>query len=159
MTNFDKHLPSSVMLQHIVFIVGAGLLLIVLVAILISLRARANYLTRWKALQKLLSNKTTWKDAVLEADKLLDTVLKKQHYKGKTMGERLVSAQHELSANDMVWYSHKLSNKILNDGVEVSKLQVKKALLGFWKALKDLGAFGKQAKKADGHKLDGNEDE
>ena len=141
--NFAKHLPSTIVLQHIVLAVAAGLLLIVLVMLTFSCKARSNYLARWKSLQKLLADKKTWKDAVIEADKLLDTVLKQRHYKGKTMGERLVAAQHELTKNDMVWYSHKLSNKITTDGLEVTKTQVKKSLLGFWLALKDLGAFPK----------------
>ena len=141
--NFAKYLPSSLTLQHIIFAVAAGLLLIVLIMLTFSCKARSNYAARWKSLQKLLADKKTWKDAVIEADKLLDNALKQRHYKGKTMGERLVSAQHELTKNDMVWYSHKLSNKISNDEVEVSKAQVKKSLLGFWQALKDLGVFSK----------------
>ena len=141
--NFAKYLPSSLTLQHIVFAVAAGFLLIVLIMLTFSCKARSNYAARWKSLQKLLADKKTWKDAVIEADKLLDNALKQRHYKGKTMCERLVSAQHELTKNDMVWYSHKLSNKISNDEVEVSKAQVKKSLLGFWQALKDLGVFSK----------------
>ena len=143
MNNIAKHLPNSADLQHLVLAVAAGFLLVVLIMLVFSIKARSNYLTRWKSLQKMLADKKTWKDAVLEADKLLDSALKQKHFKGKTMGERLVSAQHELSKNDMVWYSHKLSNKISNDNVEVTKAQVKKSLLGFWQALKDLGAFPK----------------
>ncbi|MGH7234182.1 MAG: hypothetical protein ACREF7_01925 [Candidatus Saccharimonadales bacterium] len=137
------HALSNSTIDHIVLGAALVILLAVLIAVLYSLRARSNYSTHWKALQKKLSDKSSWSEAVTEADKMLDLVLKKRHFKGKTMGERLVSAQHELSANDMVWYSHKLSNKVLNEGLEVSKAQVKKALLGFWRALKDLGAFGK----------------
>ena len=147
--NFAKYLPSSLTLQHIIFAVAAGLLLIVLIMLTFSCKARSNYAARWKSLQKLLADKKTWKDAVIEADKLLDNALKQRHYKGKTMGERLVSAQHELTKNDMVWYSHKLSNKISNDEVEVSKAQVKKSLLGFWLALKDLGVFSKNEPEPD----------
>ena len=62
------------------------------------------------------------------------------------MGERLVSAQHELSANDSAWFSHKLRNKIDADNMPLTKAEVKKALLGFWQALKDLGAFKKDGK-------------
>ena len=99
---------------------------------------------QWKDLEKLLADKSTWKDAVLGADRLLDRVLKKRHFRGKTMGERLVAAQHHLSANDMVWFSHKLSNKLATDNLDINKQTVKKTLLGFWKALKDLEAFKKK---------------
>ncbi|MBI5906565.1 hypothetical protein HY857_00740, partial [Candidatus Saccharibacteria bacterium] len=50
--------------------------------------------------------------AVIDADKLLDEALKKRNYKGKTMGERLVSAQRSLTDNDSVWYAHKLRNRL-----------------------------------------------
>ena len=97
---------------------------------------------RWKNIQKLLINKSTWRDAITQADDLLDEILKKRHFKGKTMGERLVSAQHELSANEMVWFSHKLKNKLDSDPkMSLTKGEVKKSLLGIWQALKDLGAF------------------
>jgi hypothetical protein len=97
---------------------------------------------QWKDIQKLLKNKNNWQQAIYEADKLLDDILKEKHYKGKTMGERLVSAQHEIKANDRVWYSHKLKNKLESGEMDkVTKTEVKQTLLGFWLALKDLGAF------------------
>ena len=121
---------------------------VVVVAALISLvltyRNKVSFEKRWKDLQKLLVRKSTWKEAVIQADKLLDEMLKKRHFRGKTMGERLVAAQHELSANEQVWYSHKLKNKLDSDPrFELTKNEVKKSLLGVWLALKDLGAFKK----------------
>ena len=47
--------------------------------------------------------------AVVDADKLLDEALKRHHFKGKTMGERLVSAQRMISDNDAVWYMSRTS--------------------------------------------------
>ncbi len=80
--------------------------------------------------------------AVIDADKLLDECLKKQHFKGKTMGERLVAAQRELSDNDAVWYAHKLRNRLVhNTGANLKKNEAQNALAGFRQALKDLGAL------------------
>src|ERR1700722_19821310 len=83
------------------------LVLIVMVAGVLKLRPRGLnrefFATRWKELQKQCADKSTWALAVIDADKLLDDVLKKRNYKGKTMGERLVSAQRELTSNDTVW--------------------------------------------------------
>jgi hypothetical protein len=137
----SSNLPSNQVSERFVLAVALVLVLFVLVVYLISLKRKINYERHWKAIQTLLANKNTWNDALIDADRLLDAVLKKRRYKGKTMGERLVAAQHDLKANDMVWYSHKLSNKVLNDDIKVSKAEVKKGLLGFWKALKDLSAF------------------
>ncbi len=80
--------------------------------------------------------------AVIDADKLLDEALKKRHYKGKTMGERLVAAQRTLSNNDSVWFAHKLRNRLVHEpNVKLNKRDAQNALEGFKQALKDLGAI------------------
>jgi hypothetical protein len=80
--------------------------------------------------------------AVVDADKLLDHALKKHHFKGKTMGERLVSAQRMISDNDAVWYAHKLRNRLVHEpNVKLKKKEAQAALAGFRQGLKDLGAL------------------
>jgi hypothetical protein len=80
--------------------------------------------------------------SIIDADKLLDEALKKHHLKGKTMGERLVSAQRMLSDNDAVWYAHKLRNRLVHEpNVRLKKNEAKNALAGFRQGLRDLGAF------------------
>ncbi len=123
------------------------LALVALIIFLITRRKKRGIEERWKENQKLLANKKTWQDAIIGADKLLDEVLRKRHFKGKTTGERLVAAQHELSMNDAVWFGHKLKNRIVDNKESVTKAEVKKALLGFWQAMKDLGEFKKNDEK------------
>ena len=80
--------------------------------------------------------------AVVDADKLLDQALKKRHFKGKTMGERLVAAQRMISDNDAVWYAHKLRNRLVHEpNVKLKKKEAQTALSGFRQGLKDLGAL------------------
>jgi hypothetical protein len=80
--------------------------------------------------------------AIIDADKLLDEALKKRNFRGKTMGERLVSAQRSLSDNDAVWYAHKLRNRLVHEPeVKLRKSEAQNALAGFKKGLNDLGAF------------------
>jgi hypothetical protein len=80
--------------------------------------------------------------AIVDADKLLDQALKKHHFKGKTMGERLVSAQRMISDNDAVWYAHKLRNRLVHEpNVRLKKKEAQIALAGFRQCLKDLGAL------------------
>jgi uncharacterized membrane protein len=100
------------------------------------------YNDRWQTLQKLLKDKSTWPLAVIDADKLLDDVLKRSRYKGKTMGERLVSAQRAIADNDAVWFGHKLRNRLVHESnVHLTQKDVKDALLGIRQAMKDLGAL------------------
>lgn len=80
--------------------------------------------------------------AVIDADKLLDEALRKHHFRGKTMGERLVSAQRIISDNDAVWYAHKLRNRLVHEpNIRLKKKEAQTALAGFKQGLRDLGAF------------------
>ncbi len=97
---------------------------------------------QWQELQAFCKDRTTWADAILAADKLLDQALLKRRFKGKNMGERLVSAQKMFSSNDEIWFGHKLSKKIQEDPeLKLRESDVKNALFGFRQALKDLGAI------------------
>lgn len=105
---------------------------------------QAKFQERWKDLQQHLPQKQTWPLAIINADKMVDDALKARRYKGKTMGERLVSAQRDLTANDRIWYAHKMRNKLVHEDYNLTrKNDVKEALLGFLQALKDLGAMPK----------------
>lgn len=103
---------------------------------------RTYFQNKWKELQKGLAKEETWPVAIIQADNLLDEALKKRRFKGKTMGERLVSAQKSLSDNDGVWFGHKLRNKIVHEvDVKLNKKDVQKSLMGIRQALRDLGAL------------------
>lgn len=107
---------------------------------------QAKFTKRWQATQQLCSSRKTWPQAIIEADNLVDEALKKARFKGKTPGERLVAAQHTLSANDLVWTGHKLRQKIEQADIDVrtlKKQEVLHALTGFREALRDLGALEK----------------
>lgn len=132
-------------------VVALGAVLVVLLlSVWVAKRRRPSRLNqeqfagKWQELQGLCADKKTWPLAIIDADKLVDDALKKCHYKGKTMGERLVSAQHDLSSNDTVWFGHKLRNKLVHEDYKLAnKNDVKNALLGFLQALRDLGAIRK----------------
>jgi hypothetical protein len=103
---------------------------------------RQYFRKKWRELQKLCSNTETWALAVIEADTLLDEALKKRRFKGKTMGERLVSAQRSLTNSDGVWYGHKLRNQLVHQtNLRLKESDIKEALLGIGQALKDVGAL------------------
>lgn len=126
----------------------AVLVLALIILFAIKLRKRPKKLdqtkfkTKWDAVQSMLPDNKMWPLAVIDADKLLDEALKAHKYKGKTMGERLVSAQRDITSNDSVWFAHKLRNKLVHDQeVKLRKSDVKDALLGIRGALKDIGAL------------------
>lgn len=100
------------------------------------------YIGDWKELQLYCRDKATWPHALAEADKLLDRALKKRKYKGKRMGERMVSAQRAINNNDQLWFAHNLAKKVIADpAIKLKEADVKTALIGFRQALKDIGAL------------------
>lgn len=97
---------------------------------------------QWKKAQGFCKDKTTWPNALEEADKLLKRALKKRRFKGKSMGEKMVSAQRLFTDNDALWYAHNLYKKVLSDAnKKLRESEVKKALVGYRQALRDLGAL------------------
>jgi len=131
--------------EALLAIIGGALFLLGLVTVLTRRPKkldRAQYQSKWNDLQALCKHQETWPLAVINADKLLDDALKRLHFKGKTMGERLVSAQRTLTDNDGAWFGHKLRNKLVHEeNVKISERDVKDALIGIRQALRDLGAL------------------
>ncbi len=135
----------------ITFNTVAAAAVIILIVVFIGLRIRKRrprrlnvekYVTKWKELQQYCRKKDTWPEAVIAADKLLDSALKRRRFSGKRMGERMVSAQRTFTDNDAVWFAHNLCKKILaDDTFKLKEADVKNALLGFGQALRDLGAL------------------
>jgi hypothetical protein len=134
--------------MKMLYVYGAIVIVIVFVVAVGIFRRRPRKLnhaalnSRWQELQKRCANNKEWPLAIIDADKLLDDVLKRSRYKGKTTGERLVRAQHTLTNNESVWFGHKLRNRIVQDELKkISKQDTLEALSGFRQALKDLGAL------------------
>ncbi len=124
---------------------------VVLIVLILVMRARrrkikpAKFKEQWQDLQKFLASKETWPLAIITADKLLDEALKKKHVKGKSMGERMVSAQKLFTDNDGVWYAHNLAKKLLDEtAIRLKQTDVKRSLMGTRQALRDLGALRDQ---------------
>lgn len=96
----------------------------------------------WRDIMVKASSEKTYALAVINADKLLDTALKKRSFKGETMGERLISAKNTMSRRQRVWEAHKLRNRLVHEeNVKLDRKKTLEALKGFESALKDLGAL------------------
>ena len=79
--------------------------------------------------------------AILEADKLLDHVLKMRGYKG-SLGEKLKKCNNVFADINAVWEAHKIRNKIAHElDFHISTAEGSKAIGNFKRALRDLGAL------------------
>jgi hypothetical protein len=127
-------------------IVVCGILLLVVIAITskrVPRKLNQDYFQkRWLTLLDKVKTPEGMVLAVIDADKLLDEALKRRHFTGKTMGERMVKAQRAISDNDAAWYAHKLRNRLVHESdIRLKENEAKQALSGFRQALKDLGAL------------------
>ncbi len=131
---------------NLVIYVFLGLIVLIIVALIyrrIPKKLKVDDFTHeWRELQVLCKDKTTWPEAVTRADALLSKALKRRRFKGKSRGERMMSAQRIFTNNDDLWFAHNFYKKIVaNPAMKLKDIDVKEALIGFRQALKDLGAF------------------
>jgi len=100
--------------------------------------------TEWHELQKLLKNPERWDVALLQADNLFDIALRKNRFRGASMGERMVKAQKMFTDNDGAWFAHKLRKEVESDpDFKLTEKDLKDALIALRQVLKDLGALKK----------------
>lgn len=99
----------------------------------------------WQEIQQHATSdqEIQWRVAVIEADKLVDEILRLRGYEGKTMGERLtLITREQLNSIDYLWYAHKIRNRIVHQtGSNLTQAELKEALEGYQKALRELGVL------------------
>lgn len=136
-----KFTPELVVsIAGLVFI---GLIVLGVASFLYSRKLRPKkFRKKWGKIKAKLPKQDQWREALIEADKLLDKALKKKKYSGKTVGEKLVKAEKIFSDKDEVWFGHKLSRTAQEKpDLKLKKADMKRALIGLQKGLKDLGAL------------------
>jgi hypothetical protein len=86
------------------------------------------------------------RQAVLEADKLLDQGLRQAGLPGDSMGERLKAARSRFASDraayDAIWRAHKLRNALAHEvGFDLVPSQAREALRDFERGLRTLRAL------------------
>ena len=80
------------------------------------------------------------KNALMEADKLLDYCMIGKGFKGDTMGDRLKSGGSKFKNLNAVWSAHKLRNELAhNVEHDMVPSQIVQAISNLGDAIKDLG--------------------
>jgi len=97
----------------------------------------------WQEIEKRLAagDESNLKLAIIEADKILDDILKLSGLRGDTMADRLkqmTSAQ--ISNLEDIWVVHKIRNRIVHEpDYNISKSEAEQALRIFGRAFQELG--------------------
>lgn len=104
---------------------------------------RAFVAGKWETIQSLSQgNGSSLRDAVSEADKLLDYALKNTGVPGETMGERLKNSRGRFSNLDAIWSAHKVRNALAHEAdFDLVPAQAHEAITSFERGLRDLGAL------------------
>jgi hypothetical protein len=99
---------------------------------------------RWAEVQRHIAStrEAEWKFAVIEADKIVDDMLKNS-YPGETMGERLMNiSKGQLETLDGLWEAHKIRNRLVHDmNYFLRYAEAKKAVILFERTLRELHAI------------------
>lgn len=105
--------------------------------------SREQILKRWEQIEHTATQGTMGaKLAIIEADKLLDQVLRSMHMPGTTLGERLKSTAYRYPNIRKVWGAHRLRNQLVHDtSFEMGSRQAKQALDDYKAALKVLNVM------------------
>lgn len=97
-----------------VLVVGLGMLWLISRKRRLSDADRKVVADQWNKIEDLYNN-DRFKEAILEADKIFDFILKRMNIKGKTMGERLKNSKSFLPNYQDIWYAHKIRNKLVHE--------------------------------------------
>lgn len=95
---------------------------------------------RWDEINASMHSPSGLKQALVEADKLLDYVLKAKGYYGDGMADRLKKAQSHFTHREAVWSAHKLRNTMVHEiNHDLVPAQVRSAVHALGQAIIDLG--------------------
>ena len=104
-----------------------------------------NYTEHWENILRYANSTrdSEWKLAIVEADKLVDEVLKERGFPGETMGERLMlMAPNQLASLQDLWDAHKLRNLLVHEmNYQMKHEQALAATRAFERVLRELGAI------------------
>lgn len=92
---------------------------------------------RWESVTKHISstNMNDWKQAILEADMILDEILSKMGYRGESVGEKLKRvATGDFKTLHEAWEAHKVRNDIAHTpGFTLTQLEAQQAIQNYKK--------------------------
>jgi hypothetical protein len=84
-----------------------------------------------------------WREAIIEADIMLDDALARRGYSGVGVGEKLQQAAGAFTHVHEAWEAHKVRNQIAHEGsaFDLSPTMVSRTLARYEAALRELGAL------------------
>jgi hypothetical protein len=99
---------------------------------------------RWELIERYMrsNNPSDWKVAIMEADNILDDIVKKLGYPGDTLGERLKMIEaSDFPYLDEVWRAHKTRNRVAHTGTDfpLSRSSAEETINAYYRSFKEMG--------------------
>lgn len=104
-------------------------------------QAKISFHQYWSQIDDLVAHQQ-WREAVLQADIILDKALQWHKIAGNNLGERLKTASHQLTKPtlDAAWQAHKVRNRLAHElHYRLTPAESYAALDNIKKVLKELG--------------------
>ncbi|MFC1775474.1 hypothetical protein ACFLY0_01310 [Patescibacteria group bacterium] len=94
---------------------------------------------RWEVVENHLNsnNAAEWRLAIIEADSILDDMVKKMGYDGESLGERLKAVEvSDFNSVQSAWEAHKVRNQIAHEGAgfELTQREAKR-IIGLYESV------------------------
>jgi len=89
-------------------------------------------------------NPNDWKLAIIEADIMLDSILKQRGYPGTSLGERLKNiSSSQLASLQDAWEAHKIRNRIAHDGADfvLTRRIAQETIMRYQRVFQEFGAL------------------
>lgn len=97
---------------------------------------------KWQEILNLLEGReeSSWRQAVIEADKFFDEIMRRLGYSGENFGDRLKQVHAtEVQNLDAIWNAHRVRNSLSHDiGFKLSQDEARRAVGAYEQAMRDL---------------------
>lgn len=98
-----------------------------------TVKGDASLSKRWESVMRLIesNSQSDWRQAIMEADIILDELLNKMEYHGESIGEKLKRVEKaDFDTLDDAWEAHKVRNSIAHEGsaMELSQYEAKRVI-------------------------------
>lgn len=92
-----------------------------------------NMSLRWETVKRHIesTNENDWRQAIMEADIMLDHLLDKMGYRGESIGEKLKRVEpSDFDTLNDAWEAHKFRNKLAHEGstIPINQLEAKNVI-------------------------------
>ena len=107
---------------------------------------RENASPRWQHIEALSAggNPSEWREAIIEADIMLDDMLSRQGYAGDGVGEKLMQVERaDFGTLNDAWEAHKVRNQVAHQGsaFDLSDTLAKRTIAHYEAVFREFGAI------------------